>query len=189
MACRLSVGGRTGKSRWGGPLRGEPTQREMSRELGMSVSSVHESLQYLVAMRLLVRSPARRGAFAIVPAKLVELLVNVIPVVYVPQKRGVVRGLPTSVFAPVLKDRFAEGRLPVVWPYAPGSATGEGLLPIYPSVPAACAKNERLYHLLSAVDVLRVGLQREREVAVKYIGEVVGRAAAVCEPEDKENTA
>jgi hypothetical protein len=66
--------------------------------------------------------------------------------------------------------------LKIVWPYAVGAETGDGLVPIYSTVPKACAKNAALHGLLAAVDVMRVGLAREREAAAKYIGDVVGRS-------------
>ena len=125
-------------------------------------------------MKVLVSAPGRRGGVTTSSTKLFHLLMNVVPTLCPVKRVGGVRGISTSVFSPEFKERFAGERLPEVWPYAQG-VHGIGLAPIHPSVPRACAKNPALYQLLAAVDVLRVGLAREREAAMKYILEVLGK--------------
>ena len=105
------------------------------------------------------------------------------PTIYFPKRIEVVRGIPTSIFSPLFRGRFAkenqkpegrgpEGRGPeilLVWPYSKGKETGEGLLPLYPTIPIACSQDPELYQLMAAIDVLRVGRVREREAAVAYL--------------------
>ncbi|MCZ7655319.1 MAG: hypothetical protein M5R42_15165 [Rhodocyclaceae bacterium] len=52
-----------------------------------------------------------------------------------------------------------------VWPSAKGTARGVGLAPLYPSVPEAALRNEKLYALLALFDALRSGQARERNAA------------------------
>ena len=53
----------------------------------------------------------------------------------------------------------------IVWPAADGKVRGEGLEPIHPSAPKVAAADPAMYSVLAAVDLLRVGGAREREVA------------------------
>lgn len=47
-----------------------------------------------------------------------------------------------------------------------GSLTrGAGLAPLYPSVPEAALRNEKLYALLALFDAIRSGQARERNAA------------------------
>ena len=39
-------------------------------------------------------------------------------------------------------------------------------MPLYPTVPEAALRDEKLYELLALVDALRVGRVREREIAI-----------------------
>jgi hypothetical protein len=180
VACRLALGNRKPRK---GKGNGEPTRRELADELCLSLCCVQRAVQRLAAMKVLIAAPSRRGGVTVVPAKLFHLLVNVVPILCPAKKTGAARGLPTSVFSPEFKATFAGERLPLVWPYARGEA-GDGLTPIHPSVPRASAKNPALYQLLAAVDVLRVGIGRERDAAMKYVSEVLAKDVK----DDDDNT-
>ncbi|GAB1413422.1 hypothetical protein MASR1M97_21580 [Candidatus Desulfobacillus denitrificans] len=52
-----------------------------------------------------------------------------------------------------------------VWPSAKGAARGVGLAPLYPSVPDAALRDEKLYALLALFDAIRFGQARERNAA------------------------
>ena len=183
VACRLALGGRKPRK---GKGKGEPTRRELADELCLSLCCVQRAVQRLVTMKVLIAAPSRRGGVTVVPAKLFDLLVNVVPILCPVKKTGAARGMPTSVFSPELKDRFAGERLPAVWPYAQGVA-GDGLMPIHPSAPRASAKNPALYQLLATVDVLRVGLGREKDAAMKYIAAALTMDAKVDRDEEGED--
>jgi hypothetical protein len=43
---------------------------------------------------------------------------------------------------------------------------GHSIIPLYPSVPEAALKDEKLHELLALTDALRVGRAREKEIAV-----------------------
>lgn len=86
-----------------------------------------------------------------------------------PEKPGaVVRGVPTSHSAKPLSDEIQSNEA-YVWPYGKGTVRGHGIMPLYPSVPEAALKDEKLHQLLALVDALRVGRARERELAVKEL--------------------
>ena len=152
------------------------TQLGMAEKLHLSSSTVFEALGRLKQAKLAVLTAYQPAK--ILPGKLLDFLVHGVPTIYFPKRIEVVRGIPTSVFSPLFRDRFAkenqkpEGRGPeilLVWPYSKGKEMGEGLLPLYPTVPIACSQDPDLYQLMAAIDVLRVGRVREREAAIAYL--------------------
>jgi len=62
---------------------------------------------------------------------------------------------------------------PPVWPHIQGSVRGIALAPLYPTVPAAALKDEKLYALLALFDALRAGQAREREIAKQMLAEAI----------------
>lgn len=83
-----------------------------------------------------------------------------------PQKPGpVVRGVPTAHSASPLKEMI-QSEENYVWPYGKGTVRGQSIIPLYPSVPEAALKDEKLYELLALVEALRVGRIREKELAI-----------------------
>ena len=60
-----------------------------------------------------------------------------------------------------------------VWAYAKGNTRGQSIEPLYPSVPEAVLKDEKLYELLAITDAIRVGRTREkrnsRRIPKKYL--------------------
>ena len=47
-------------------------------------------------------------------------------------------------------------------------------MPLYPSVPEAALKDEKLHELLALVDALRVGRAREKELAIRELKKRLG---------------
>ena len=58
-----------------------------------------------------------------------------------------------------------------VWPHPKGTVRGLSLAPLYPSVPGAALKDERLYAMLALFDAIRSGQARERKAAQKLLEE------------------
>ena len=86
-----------------------------------------------------------------------------------PQKPGaIVRGIPTAHSALPLNNEIQSNEK-YVWAYAKGNTRGQSIEPLYPSVPEAVLKDEKLYELLAITDAIRVGRTREKELAVEYL--------------------
>ncbi len=86
--------------------------------------------------------------------------------------------MPTGYAAPPLNEVITQpDEPPPVWPYAEGKVRGYSLSPLYPSVPAAAARDAKLYELLALVDAIRDGRARERSLAVKEIEKRLGARA------------
>lgn len=138
-------------------------------ELNMSPAEVHAASKRGVAANLAVK----RGD-DIHPniRNFLEFLLHGIQYVFVPERGPLVRGMPTSHAAEPLSSYFIEDtEPPPVWPDPEGTARGESFSPLYPSVPQAARKDQKLYELLVLVDAIRGGRARERQLAKRELTE------------------
>jgi hypothetical protein len=135
-------------------------QIPLAESLGISQSEVSKSLNRSKYAGLL--DP---GGKTVMKISLFEFLQYGLRYVF-PQKPGpVVRGVPTSHSAHPLKE-YIQSTENYVWPYGKGTVRGHSIIPLYPSVPEAALKDEKLHELLALTDALRVGRAREKEIAV-----------------------
>lgn len=89
-------------------------------------------------------------------------------VVYPQYPGNVVRGTLTAhSAAPLASDILSEQNY--VWPYAKGLARGQGIMPLYPTVPQAVLRDEKLHEMLALFDAIRVGRTREKNLALEYL--------------------
>ncbi len=138
-------------------------QKPLAEALGISQSEISKSLNRSKYAGLL----APNGK-TVIRMALMEFLQNGLRYVFPIQPGAVVRGVPTSHSASPLKEEIQSSEA-YVWPYGKGTVRGHSILPLYPSVPEAALKDDKLYELLALVDALRVGRARERELAVKEL--------------------
>lgn len=135
-------------------------QKPIAEALGLSQSEVSEAVARLKYAGLL--DPKGK---TVMKMALMEFLQYGLRYVF-PQKPGaVVRGVPTSHSALPLKEQI-QSTEHYVWPYGKGTVRGQSISPLYPSVPEAALKDDKLHELLALVDALRVGRAREKELAV-----------------------
>jgi hypothetical protein len=150
----------------------EFTYAELASELFMSASEVHASIRRAELSRLLSRIDK---GIAPIRSALLELLIHGVKFVFPAVSGPLTRGIPTGVGGPALSRLFAQGDpLVPVWPDPEGSVRGITICPIYPSVPAACRVDGKLYELLSLLDAVRGGAAREREQAENILMERLG---------------
>jgi len=92
-----------------------------------------------------------------------------------PVKPGVVtRGIATSFAAPVLKGQLmSSGELPPVWSDAQGNTKGVAIEPLHKNIRQAVNNDVVLYALLALTDAVRLGLPRERNLAVDKLNLLV----------------
>ena len=146
---------------------------KLSIDLGMSPSEVHAAAKRSVAARLAIKNDS--GIYPNI-RNLEEFLLHGIQYVFIPERSGLVRGMPTAYAAPPLDSLIvADQEPPPVWPDAEGEVRGESLSPLYSSVPKAARNDDNLYELLALVDVIRSGRTRERDIAKKGIKAAIGQ--------------
>jgi hypothetical protein len=150
-------------------IDGEPwTYQRLAVELSISQSEAHAGMRRAVAARLMSDATTSAGR-PVLPA-LAEFVVHGVRYAYPPERGALTAGMPTGYAAPPLNQVITQpDEPPPVWPYADGKVRGYSLAPLYPSVPAAAARDAALYELLALVDAIRDGRARERSLAAKEI--------------------
>jgi hypothetical protein len=140
------------------------TYPSLAASLRMSASEAHAALKRAAACGLVDGSTrtAKRSA-------LLEFVVHGLRYVFPPSWSGVSRGIPTSYAAPPLSASILQGELPPVWPHPQGGTRGQGLRPIYKSIPDASLGDPEFYEWMALLDAIRSGRARERELAVGTI--------------------
>jgi len=136
-------------------------------ELGMSPAEVHAAAKRAVAARLAIKDEE-----TIRPniRNLEEFLFHGIQYVFVPDRGGLNRGMPTSYASESMESAFVfDKELPPVWPDPEGKIRGESFSPLYKSAPKAAKNDPKLYKLLALVDAIRGGRAREKEFAKKEL--------------------
>jgi len=152
-------------SRGGGSV-GYP---ELAEQTGLAVSAVHGALKRAAAAQLAMFQDRRP---VVLKTQLREFLLHGAKYVFPPVWGSLTRGVPTGYAAAPLNTVIAPSADPVpVWPHPKGEVRGVSLAPLYPSVPAAALKDERLYAILALFDALRGGQARERNAAQKLLDE------------------
>ncbi|MCB9540172.1 MAG: MarR family transcriptional regulator [Myxococcales bacterium] len=151
------------------PGAGELAFAALAEALGISPSEAHAAFRRAAAAGLVRTSGAVRRP---VRAALVEFLVHGLKYVFVPERGGLTRGMPTAHAAPPLRDQITQGDdPPPVWPAPDGEVRGQAFEPLYRSAPGAARRDPELYALLALADAIRAGRARERALAVKALEE------------------
>ena len=146
--------------------------RKLAPELGMSLSSVSESLERCKKAQLVDRNKRRVNTLA-----LQEFLVHGIQYVFPAEAGRVGRGMATYVSASPIQEQITNNTESYVWHYLKGNARGQQIEPLYPSVPEAALRDSELYQLLVIVDTLRMGRAREKEIAIQELTARINRYA------------
>lgn len=142
---------------------------KLAVELEMSPAEVHAAAKRALAARLAVK---KEENIIVNVRNLEEFLFHGIQYVFVPERGGISRGMPTAHACPPLLEYFVEdGELPPVWSDPEGEVKGESFSPLYRSAPMAARKDAELYQLLALVDAIRGGRAREKDLAKKELKE------------------
>jgi hypothetical protein len=153
--------------RSGDKASGARSYAHLAKSLFMSASEAHAAVQRAIASRLLAQSS--EGLIAN-RAALQEFLMHGLKYSFPGVEGPLTRGMPTGAAAPHFIALFDQTQsLAWVWPDANGEVRGPSLCPLYPNVPAACRLDDNLYRMLTALDALRAGAAREREIAQREV--------------------
>ena len=140
------------------------TGRGLAESLGVSASSVSESLNRCKKAQLLDQKKQRVNTLA-----LQEFLIHGVSYVFPAEVGRVVRGIPTYVSAAPFKELLSNDGHAYVWHYSRGTSKGQQIPALCPCVPEAVQRDSELCELLVIVDVLRMGRVREKEIAVQEL--------------------
>lgn len=139
------------------------TQLSLAQTLSISQSEISNSLSRSVYSGLLINNEkeVNRKLFF-------NFIEHGLSVVY-PQHPGkVVRGTLTAhSISPLASDIVSEQKY--VWPYAKGFDRGQSIIPLYPTVPQAVLADSQLHEMLALFDAVRVGRNREKNLALEQL--------------------
>jgi len=144
-----------------------PPYAQVAKELFLSASEVHASVQRARRARLLGGGDRQEAPIL---TALEEFLIHGLKYAFPPQRGELTRGVPTAFAAEPLKSRISGGDdPPPVWPFAEGNVRGYSFAPLYKTVPQAALRDPFLYEMLALIDAIRDGKARERQMAVEEI--------------------
>lgn len=151
----------------------EWTYRSLSDSLAISASEINAAIRRALKSRLLVK--LTDDAHPIPRADAIrEFAIHGVKYAFPAERGEPTRGIPTAFAAPVFQNRIAISQdLPPVWPYSKGSIRGYALSPIYRAVPIAATNDPILYDLLAALDGIREGRARERELSAQILNSLI----------------
>lgn len=145
------------------------SNRGLEASTGVSKSEVNASLKRSMSVGMAKLDRKSKLPRANVSA-LLEFIVHGIKYVYSAKPSAIIRGIPTSIAAPVLEGKLmTAGEYIYVWPDAMGKEKGQAVEPLYKTVPMAVKKDPRLYGFLALVDAIRLGAGRESKFAAKEL--------------------
>lgn len=143
------------------------TYNTLAVDLDMSPSEVHAAVKRARSAYLSIEI---RNEIHANLSCLEEFIIYGMRYVFIPDRGGLTRGMPTGHAASPLKELFvSSGEPPPVWPDSMGEVRGESFSPLYKSAPKAARKDKKLYELLVLVDAIRDGRARERDIAIREI--------------------
>jgi len=142
---------------------------ELAARTGLASSAVHAALKR-AAISGLVTFRERRPS--LLRPQLREFVVAGARYAFPAVHGRLSRGVPTAYAAAPLDALISPSTdPPPVWPHKAGKVRGVALAPLYPTVPDAALRDEKLYALLALFDAVRSGQAREREIAQKLLAE------------------
>ncbi len=147
--------------------------RSLESALGISKTEISASLRRSIAATLTIKS---NGRPKVIRRNLTEFVKHGLKYAFPARPGAPQRGVATGFAAPMLEGQLLSSGADIhVWPYAEGSKRGSSITPLFRSVPEAALKDERLYELLALVDAIRLGNQREANLAQDRFEERMAR--------------
>lgn len=148
--------------------------RSLEAALGISKTEISASLRRSIAATLAIKSSDRANVNR---RNLIEFVQHGLKYAFPAKPGAPQRGVATGFAAPMLEGQLVSSGADIyVWPHAVGSQRGSSITPLFRSVPEAALKDERLYELLALVDAIRLGNQREANLARDRFKDRMARA-------------
>lgn len=157
------------------PVGSDPfALRSLEGALGISKTEIGASLRRSIAATLAIESSVRPKVNR---RNLTEFVQHGLKYVFPTKPGAPQRGVATSFAAPMLQGQLVSSGADIyVWPHAEGNQRGSSITPLFKSVPDAALKDERLYEFLALIDAIRLGNQREANLARDRFEDRIARA-------------
>lgn len=141
------------------------TQGALASLLGIPPASLTRSLDRLALAQLL-----RRKNLIVQRSNTSEYLTHGMRFVFPARIGSRARGVPTAHSAPPLSAQIASEEA-YVWAAEFGTTSGLTVSPLHARVPALCVAHPELHSIYAALDGIRIGRARERQLSAQYIQE------------------
>lgn len=106
-----------------------------------------------------------------------EFLRYGLPYVFPARPGAPVRGVPTAISHPDIREAFDSSEV-FVWPHASGSIRGYTVEPLYSSLPGAIPAHPELYFAAALIDLFRIGKTREKRYAEEQLSKLLSIESA-----------
>jgi hypothetical protein len=141
--------------------------KDLAADLFLSTAEISNSLQRSSLSGLIDIEKRRVRVLA-----LFEFMVYGLQYVFPQHPGSYSRGIPTAHSHPYMKALFSSDQA-YVWPDAESEYKGLSVQPLYPGAISAVKRDEKLYLMLSLLDVLRMGKTREKDAAITKLRELL----------------
>lgn len=141
--------------------------QDLSRALYISGAEVSESLNRSRVAGLVDHDRKRVNRLS-----LFEFLQFGLPYVFPQVPGALTRGVATAHGHPYFHKRIISNDV-YVWPCLDGKDYGQALEPLYPNQIKAVKEDAVLYEVLAMLDVLRIGRNREKRMAIEYLSKLL----------------
>lgn len=148
--------------------------KDIASSLQISASEVSEALE-----RCRIASLVDETKREVRKLALMEFLVSGLKYVFPVEPGRMTRGVPTASSALPMSEILNSGDELFVWPSKTGTARGQAITPLYPTVPLVVAQDNALYQLLALVDSLRIGRAREAGIAKQILNDLFSKTPEV----------
>lgn len=138
----------------------------MAAVLGISTSEISKSMQRSRYANLL----SATGRVAV--NNLLEFLQYGLAFTFPTKPGAIVRGVPTALSHPFLKEEFPSAET-FVWPYNEGKIRGASVEPLYAALPGFIPADNDLYLAVALTDLLRIGRTREKAYAIETLNKLL----------------
>lgn len=138
-------------------------QIDIAIDLGLSQGEVAKALSRLIKSGLVQDKRVNRSAA-------LEFILHAVKYIFPAEVGALAAGVPTAISSPMHERMVVQrGDDSYVWPSIHGSIRGQMIKPFYPQLAEAALKDSDFYGLMSAIEILRVGRARERNLAAQYL--------------------
>lgn len=138
-------------------------QVDLAMDLKLSQGEVAKSLARLSKAGLTQGKRVNRTAA-------LEFIVHAVKYVFPAELGALTIGVPTAISCPIHEKMVVQDGTDVfVWPSAKGTKRGQMIKPLYPALAEAAVNDPEFYGLMAAIEILRVGRARERNLATNYL--------------------
>jgi len=145
--------------------KNKANQSELAKALCISQSEISDGLKRLVEAKLLSEDKQTMAK-----KSFLEYMIYGARYHFQADPGKPKMGIPTAHSNPIYSQKITSSYA-VVWPFEglKNGVLGCSIVPLYPKLPNACLNDLSLYAIFSAFDLIRIGNDQEKKLAIEVI--------------------